>query len=253
MIMKKINEKAVSVLFIIICAVSQNSIADNAITTKSIYYQGTALDETKKTQLFKQAKSQSYAALVKQGYRNESTDIVMAARYTSSDVEIYNADTLLISDFNNNGFYHRFSVTFDADTLYPTAELYAKLYISYEGGPWNLFNITEYFSIESDSEFDLYTVETELSDGFYPGYYDIKIELFDAHNDYFITAYGPYQDNSLAALPLEDSYYDDSYDGVIATPVQTEVIIAASGHGHGALGIGILLAPLIALMRRLRS
>jgi len=226
------------------------------IVTRSIGYDAaspvdSAVSRAERDTMLKQAERLQNDSIEITGYREENDiQVVMGARYTSTEVILYDASTELISDHNLDGFYHRFSVTIDADTIYPSSYIYAKLYLSYEGGPWALYTISDDFHIHEDSAHDTYTVETELEDGFLPGYYDIRIELYDADDGTWILSYGPYHDDSLAALPLEDSYYDDYYSAHIV-PVQTEVAITASGHGHGAMSIGLLLAPLFFVLRRL--
>jgi len=193
-------------------------------------------------------------ALVKQGYRAESlatgVSIDNISYSHAGEIILFDASTELISDFNVDGFYHRFSVAIDADTIYQTSYVYAELYLSYEGGPWNHYASSDAYHIYGDSELDIFTIETELADGFSPGYYDIRIELYDADSDELLLSYGPYDDASLSALPLEDSYYDELYREVIY-PVETEVIVA--GHGHGSMSWWLLMAPLLLVIsRRLR-
>lgn len=222
-------------------------------TSKTISFsQNTQIDKTARDAQLELAGVDTMPALITQGFRPEST--VMALQMAggsyqqSVDVSLYDADTNLISDLNNDGFYHRFSVAIDADTIYDTAYVYARLYLSYEGGPWNHYASSGAYHIHFDSEQDVFIIETELADGFAPGYYDIRIELYDADYDEWLLSYGPYDDASLSALPLEDSYYDEQYTA-LAYPVETEVVIA--GHGHGALsGWFFSLPVLIAVTRR---
>ncbi len=176
-------------------------------------------------------------ALVKEGFRPESTAVAVVVDNISyhygGDITIYDASTTLISDFDDDGFYHRFSVAIDADTVYSTSWVYAKLYLSYEGGPWNYYASSDDFHIHGDSELDIHVVETELAEGFPAGYYDILIELYDAEFGELLHSYGPYDDDSLSTLPLEDSVYDDGY---YSTGVTTEVIVA----GHGGISFWLL-------------
>ena len=139
----------------------------------------------------------------------------------------------MISDLDDDGYYHRFSVAIDADTVYSTSWVYAQLYLSYEGGPWNHYATSSDFHIHGDSAADVFVIETELAEGFPAGYYDIRIELYDANSGEWLQSYGPYDDASLSALPLEDSVYDDYY----ISGVTTEVIVA----GHGGVSIWLLV------------
>ena len=192
---------------------------------------------------------ESNYASVNQKNKSGSNDFNFSA--SSHDYILFDASTELISDFNYDGFYHRFSVTFDVDTVYDVSYVYAEVYLSYEGGPWNHYGTSDNYHIYLDSESDTMTIETELADGFSPGYYDIRIEVYDADSNDWLLSYGPYDDASLNALPLEDSYYDDlNYfnDGHLTT----EIIV--SGHGHGAMSWLLILFPtLIALVRTKRN
>ena len=226
--------------------------ASTGIVTRSIGYTSeSAVGKAERDTMLLQAERLQNDSLETSGYREESDiQVDMGARYSSAEIMLYDASTELISDYNLDGFYHRFAVTIDADTIYHSSYIYAKLYLSYEGGPWTLYTISDDFHIHEDSEHDTYTVETELEDGFFPGYYDIRIELYDADDGTWILSYGPYDDDSLAALPLEDSYYDDHYSEPVV-PLETEVTIIAAGHGHGAMGSWLLLTPLLLMLRRL--
>jgi hypothetical protein len=148
---------------------------------------------------------------------------------------IYDAKSELSRDGDGDGFNHHLRVTFDADVDEGDAYLYARLYLSYEGGPWNHYFTTDVFRISGDSTEDDYEVATRLLEGYPAGYYDLLIELYDADYDSFLTDYGPDQDIALRALPLEDRLrdgYDDVYhyhDG--------------GGGGFGLIGLLLLALP----------
>jgi len=221
-------------------------------SSKSISFSNsTAIDESSKDELLKQAEEDIMTALVKQGYRTESLVTAVSIENISTshvdEVIIYDAVTELISDFNYDGFYHRFSVAIDADTSYDIAYVYARLYLSYEGGPWNYYASSDAYHIYADSERDIFSIETELAEGFVPGYYDVRIELYDADTDEWLLSYGPYNDASLSALPLEDAQYDDSYQSVIY-PVETDIVFA--GHGHGSMSWWLLSVPVLLVLTR---
>ena len=225
---------------------------NNKRSSKSIsFVKSDTPDKTARDQQLKQSDIDIMEPLDKQGFRVEST--IKALHNTSNtsvnygEITLYDAATALISDFDQDGFYHRFSVTIDADTVYDTSYIYAKLYLSYEGGPWNLYATSNNHHIQSDSELDSFVIETELADGFPPGYYDIRIELYNADYNEWLLSYGPYDDTSLSALPLEDSYYDDS---ATAFPVQTNIVVA--GHA-GSMSVLALVLPAMIILIRLFS
>jgi hypothetical protein len=239
-------------LFVLSAPLRAETGTDIRISKSISYTSDQANDKTTRDQQLTHADADFMAALQVQGFRAESTAMALqvenANYYPSQDINIYDVSTLLISDFNENGFYHRFSVTIDADTIYEVAHVYVRLYLSYEGGPWNHYATSNTYHISGDSELDYFTVETELADGYLPGYYDVRIELYDADHDVWLFAYGPYDDGSLRALPLEDSYYDDLYHEAVYYPVETEVIVA--GHGHGSMSWGLFIIPaLISILR----
>ena len=224
--------------------------------SKSIsFINSSATDKNTRDEKLKLTETDIMTPLIKQGFRAESNAMALGVESTVArhalETTIYDASTELISDFNHNGYYHRFSVAIDADTIYQEAYVYARLYLSYQGGPWNHYASSDAYHIYADSGDDMFVVETELADGFEPGYYDIRIELYDADHDEWLISYGPYDDVSLSALPLEDSYHDDSYTSV-AGPVETEVVIV--GHGHGAMGWWLLVIPVLIIgVRRLTA
>ncbi len=160
---------------------------------------------------------------------------VAGAFHGSSDFSIFDARTVISRDDDDDGYYHRLSVSFDPDVIGGRAWVYARLYLSLEGGPWNHYYTTESFPIDEDDSDDDYEVVTRLLDGYPSGYYDVLIELYDADHDALVAEYGPYDDRDLSVLPLEDSDHDgdDHY------------------HGGGAMGLSMLLfALVIRLFRR---
>ena len=225
---------------------------EDSRTSKSISFTKSAeLDKAAKDEQLKQADTDVMAALNKEGFRVESSfraaGTISSDYGSTGDIIIYDASTELISDFNDDGFYHRFSVTIDADTVYEISYIYARLYLSFEGGPWNEYATSDNYHIYGDSALDTFVIETELADGFPPGYYDVRIELYDADFDDWLLSYGPYDDASLSALPLEDSYFDDQYP-VAIYPVETQVVVA--GHGGSASWLILLLPVVISVARR---
>jgi len=136
-----------------------------------------------------------------------------------------------------DGYYHGLDVLFDVDTIYSSADVYAVLYLSHEGGPWNEYAVTEDFVVSGSSGSDEYGIVTELMSGYPTGSYDLLIELFDAYNGDYLASYGPSDTSELAYLSLEDFNRD--------APVQ-EVIIVSEG-GGGALD-GWLLGALFLLL-----
>jgi len=151
----------------------------------------------------------------------------------NGDFWFYSADVELYSDLDLDGYYVGIDVTFDADTIYSAADVYAVLYLSYEFGPWNEYAYTDDFTIRGASGDDEYFIETELVSGYPTGDYDILIELYDTYDGAFVASFGPDDSSQLSYLPLEDIGRD--------TPQQTVVIVEQGGGSTGLLSLLALL------------
>lgn len=145
---------------------------------------------------------------------------------------VYDADVELFSDFDRDGYYSGIDLSFDVDTIYAAADVYAVIYLSLDYGPWNEYAVTEDFTIFGTSGGDAYYVESELVSGYVTGDYDILIELYDAYDGAFVASYGPDDNSSLSFLPLEDAARD--------APNTTTQIVVNSG-GGGSFGLFTLL------------
>ena len=157
----------------------------------------------------------------------------IVSQSASFDFWFYEADVILYNDDDNDGFYYGIDLLFDVDTNFAAADIYAVMYLSYEGGPWNEYAVTDYFTIFGSSGTDEYVIQTELMSGYPTGSYDLLIEVFDAYDSAFLASFGPSDTSELAYLPLEDYNRDE--------PVE---VIVVHEHGGGAVDlwfVGILL------------
>ncbi|MES9969301.1 MAG: choice-of-anchor H family protein [Candidatus Thiodiazotropha sp.] len=196
-------------------------------SVEGVVSQGSEKDET----ALDQADVDELQALVVSGSRIEATaQRSYAAHGIGEQLSIFDAHAVISRDDDHDGYYHRLKVAFDADTSGDEVWVYARLYLSLEGGPWNHYYTTEEFPISGDVSDDEYEVVTRLLDGYPTGYYDVLIELYDADYDLLEVNYGPYEDGDLAVLPLED-YYRDDYGG------------------GGASGLFMLLLGLLAVIK----
>lgn len=160
----------------------------------------------------------------RRGTRKSGTPSALIAQAVNVDFWIYDAWVELSYDQDRDGYYTDFRLTFDTDTYYSVADVFAVVYLSYEGGPWNEFAYTYDFTIYADSPDDVYVIETTLASGYPTGDYDLLIEIYDAYTGYLVADLGP-EWADLAYLPLEDIQYD--------TPVSAppEVILVEGGGG----------------------
>ena len=176
----------------------------------------------------------------KKGNRSQTKTTAEASRSPNTEFWFYDADVVLFNDNDQDGFFHGVDVLFDADTIYNSAEVYAVLYLSLEGGPWNEYAVTDNFLIQGASSDDEYVVVTELVSGYPSGSYDLLIELFDTWDNSFVASFGPADTSALAFLQLEDANRD--------TPPDTTVIVRQGG--GGALGWMLLLPLVFVALRR---
>lgn len=189
-----------------------------------------------------------FAVLRVAGERDKSTwssaqskAAAQAAQSPNMDFWFYTADVVLFNDHDSDGYYHGIDLLFDADTYYAFAEVYAVVYLSLDGGPWNEYAATDNFTILGATSDDEYVLVTELLSGYPSGSYDVLIELFDAFDDSFLAYFGPDDSSELAFLPLEDADRD--------VAVVPEVIVVNRG-GGGSLGWFLILALGLTTLRR---
>ena len=169
------------------------------------------------------------------------------AMSTNADFWFYLADVELYGDSDRDGYYSGIDLLFDVDTYYSVADIYAVAYLSYEGGPWEEYAVTEDFTIFGSSGTDDYIIVTDLVSGYPRGDYDILIEIFDAHTSEFLAFFGPEDTSELAFLPLEDIDRDK--------PVtETRITVNSGGGGASDVFLLMLLGIFAAIfgLRRLR-
>ncbi|HET6629185.1 MAG TPA: choice-of-anchor H family protein [Woeseiaceae bacterium] len=145
---------------------------------------------------------------------------------------IFFADVVLFGDDDEDGHFYGIDLLFDADTIFEQADVYAVLYLSLEGGPWNEYHVTDTFRIFGATSDDEYNVVTELESGYPRGSYDLLIELYDTFDGSFVASLGPIDTSELSFLPLEDFERDDPH---FLPPVSH-----SHEHGGGAMGLAVL-------------
>lgn len=155
------------------------------------------------------------------------------ARSMVHDFTIYNGFSELFDDFDSDGFYQTFSVTFDADVEtygdHEDAYVYAEIYLSRNGGPWEHFHTTDDFVIYGTSADDAYEVLTNLETGYPSDYYDVAIDLYEVGYSGIVASYSSDDTNNLYALTLESDNYDQvEYDEHVHVHAgSTEFIVLA--------------------------
>lgn len=181
--------------------------------------------------------------------RSRASSKASSVQSTSANADFwfYLADIELYGDSDRDGYYSGIDLLFDVDTYYSVADIYAVAYLSYEGGPWEEYAVTEDFTIFGSSGSDDYVIVTDLVSGYPRGDYDILIEVFDADTSEFLAWFGPEDTSELAFLPLEDMQRD--------TPApETRVTVNSGGGGASDVLLLVLLgfSAAVSGRRRLR-
>jgi len=171
------------------------------------------------------------------------------AAATLGDSYIYTAKTDLFSDFDNDGYFHHLRVTFDADSNFDTARLYAIVYISADGKAWEQVYETDDFTVHGSSPDDAYEVETDLVSGYSTGLYDVLVELYDATSGTLVDSYGPNESPDFSVRPLEDSYRD----GDPPPPDPAPPVTTGGGGAIDWLTLPALLAAAVWARRRVAA
>jgi len=173
------------------------------------------------------ANNQQAAATVK---NQQQRALAQQNQVVYYDFSFYGADSRLYDDYDYDGFYQTFSVTFDADISSSAgdiqADVFAELYLSQEGGPWLHYYSTDVFTLDADSSHDDYEVLTTLANGYQTDHYDVLIDLYEVGYADPVATISSDESNALYALPLESSDRDAVY---------VEQVYIDTEHSGGAL------------------
>ena len=160
------------------------------------------------------------------------------------EYRIYDAHVHLIGDDDHDGYYQKFSGTFDADSESSHWEtVYAKLYLSSDGGDtWIHYFTTKDFIIEDNASYDDYEVVTTLYNGYPANEYDVLIDLYEEDDEHHIVAtYSSFDNSELYALPLESKNYD-----IRSTTPSSK----SHGSGGGSFNFFILMSMILMVIKR---
>lgn len=116
----------------------------------------------------------------------------------------------LLRDEDADGYHSRFKIRFDADVSIGNAKVYAKMYIRRVGdsGAWYRYFTTDDFWIYGTSGTDDYYVDTNLTEGYPTGYYDVLIDLYEVGYSDIVATIGPFESSALRDLALEERALD---------------------------------------------
>jgi len=146
-------------------------------------------------------------------------------------------------DTDHDGYFPFFTLHFTPRGYCTHRKIFARLFLSFEGGPWNLLYRTHDWEGGNSRWADPIILDTRLQQHYPTGFYDLLIEFYDADDGHWLLSEGPYEDPALRSIPLEAESLDQRDSG-------TEVAYAF--YGTGSIGAGwLFLIPLAALRRRL--
>ncbi len=157
-------------------------------------------------------------------------------RNSAYSFRLWDAGSSLLHDVDGDGYHREFKIRFDADVSSGSSKVYAKLYLRRVGdsGSWKHYYSTNDFWINGNSDTDDYYVETVLDDGFATADYDVLIDLYESGYSGIVATMGPFEDDSLRDLPLEDIGLDQPVveQGYHINSVSTELLIDDDRDGY---------------------
>ncbi|MCK8047052.1 choice-of-anchor H family protein [Shewanella sp. 1CM18E] len=198
-------------------------------------------DEARPAKLTREQVMQNHIdkALKTQQIAEKSNANLQFANGVYRDFYIYDAYSRLFVDNDYDGFYQTFSVTFDADVegyyANERAEVFAELYLSRNGGPWEHYYTTDVFTIFGNATDDDFEVLTTLDLGYRTDHYDVLIDLYEVGYGDIVATVSSNDFDSLYALPLESSdrddiYIDDDYHaGSLSLPLMVMLLLLLGG------------------------
>jgi hypothetical protein len=163
--------------------------------------------------------------------------------------DIYEVDMQLLSDLDGDGFHHALNVYFDVDVSVDSATVYAKLYLSREGEPWTQYFTTDLFSIHVDDFSDAYEVETELMEGYVPGYYSVLIEIYSLDHAHMVASEVLDYHTLGKDVMIEDRYRDEPYAESSSEYYEEEYYYSSGGGGFAPLLIFFLIIQVVIAAR----
>ncbi|OUR86952.1 hypothetical protein A9Q81_27205 [Gammaproteobacteria bacterium 42_54_T18] len=154
-----------------------------------------------------------------------------ASRHTTSNSWVHNVDFEYLLDNDGDGFFHRFRVTFDADTLLVSDRIYAKLYLDNQDEE-RLYYVTENFTIIGEALSDSYEVTTSLTEGYDSDIYNLRVAIYDAYTHELLDSVNAYDDDDLYGRYLEQVDLD-SFQSTIFTIQELTIALSSDTDNDG--------------------
>jgi hypothetical protein len=167
---------------------------------------------------------------------------------------LFSAESWLIDDQDNDGYYHTFNLDLDIDNNYGSSDVYLQVFISEDQASWESLYVSEHFIVNEDDISDKQHLVFELQNGYPPGYYHIRVEVIDANSHMTLLTLEPQSYSALYALPLEDMSYEAQPQSTTPAPSAPDRT-SVSHESGGSLGapLAIFFICLCAAIRRRRA
>ena len=158
-----------------------------------------------------------------------------ASRNTNADSWIHNVDFEYLLDNDGDGFFHRFRVTFDADTLLVSDRIYAKLFLDKQldnQDEERLYYVTDNFTIIGEALSDSYEVTTSLTEGYDSDIYNLRVAIYDAHTHELLDSINAYDDEDLYGRYLEQ-VDQDAFQSTVFTIQELTIALSNDTDNDG--------------------
>ncbi len=128
----------------------------------------------------------------------------------------------LSGDYDADEFYTDLTLEYDIDSVYSGDTVYTEVVLTNRDEGWYEVLSTEYFTLESQTEF----VDLTFNSGFPAGWYDIEVNVIHRFTKDVIATAGS-EFSSLVSLPIE-SVDNDNYSEYTTHSTQTDVVVTGS-------------------------
>ncbi len=203
-----------------------NAVRLMLFTVAALSHSVAAADTTTRTATLTESGAQTVHHYSDNGNTSKQTSPTThrTIRHLSPFLWLYDVTINLHQDYDSDGYYSNFSITFDFGTQTSPTDVYAVLYVSNHNGGWIEYAVTGNFTIGAAT--NTHTIYATLDTGYQTGYYDHYIEIYDAYTHDYLTGFGPEDSHVLHGLPIESTSYDYYHSGI-----STSVSLRFSGAG----------------------
>jgi len=164
--------------------------------------------------------------------RQKTRSKTLSVSSHSDHFDLFDSWVSFNSDFDGDGYFSEFSLSFDADTSESFADVYAEIWLSLEGGNWVYLYATDDFTIYGDDSSDYYSLDFTLNTEYPTGSYDVLIDLYQVGYSDIVATIDSDLDSDLFALPLEDMEHELDSDNTLITYVVSELFNDSDHDGY---------------------